>query len=70
MKSTPDGGASGPGGAPWWREQELGARYRSFVGSATDLRWFGGQMTKQCDCGDGLGAGVPGFEPAQPLTDR
>ena len=55
VKSTPDGGASGPGGAPWWREQELGARYRSFVGSATDLRWFGGQMTKQCDCGDGLG---------------
>lgn len=57
-------------GAQWWREQELGARYRSFVGSATDLRWFGDQMTKQRDCGDGLGAGVPGFEPALPLTDR
>lgn len=63
-------GLQDQGGAPWWKDQELGAGYRSFVGSARDLRWFWDWMTKQHDCGDGLGAGVPGFEPALPLTDR
>lgn len=49
-------GLQDQGGAPWWQDQELGAGYHSFVGSARDLRWFWDWMTKQRDCGDGSGA--------------